>query len=541
MSGAADWALTDTIRDRLFKRLSLGEALVDEVRKVADWFHPQSDNIRADLVHGDEEGTRFTGSPTLLITACTPELDTDAEFMCYGSLTDGAPNTIDIYSDQARSVKVASGTAADGGTVTLAPESGFTLAGKIKLGTIAANASFSFKVTPAAVKLVDQEFNGDEEDDGQVEKAYLDAIAAARVDILSAANKLAAAPAFLMRATFRRRLVSRSSESVIIAPGLTRLSTGQVDEKPTGIAEDTRLAMEANSAGSGVMKVGGPTQSTSTALATGTVITFTTITLGQRGVPSRISLVCVKSLDEDGDPEFDVFLDCDDTRRKPGDGLQTQALPNRLRLGVTWKCPEAGIEALLVDYTASVTNTTGTSLSTNAAHWIRPQGLTSELSAQGTLWTFYEASITRMEFYRSEAGRDAQDEADLVTWATVPTSGVNSDFTTEDIGNELQVKFRTGAGTAGALVDGDKGTVSFQAPTSSQPASRATVTIEETVRSSMQLVAWRDGYLGGQPGAAPEQTAGGWEPHVGTSPNIPDSWLRARTLSNHKRVSHRRG
>lgn len=533
---SADWALTDAIRDRLFKRLGLALGPCDDFVALANLMHPQSDDFVAELVNGDEEETRLTGSPAIAITACEIGVDTDKDGFVYAELDDEVPGagqaTINCYNDQARLTLVATGFANNNATVTLAPEAGYTLAGTIPIAAIGGDHDFAFKVTPPAYQQAQKLFNGDEEDDAQVEQAYKVAFDRARAAALQAAAALSVAAAFLVRTTFRRRLTSRSSETVLIDPGIRRRSTGLVEEEPLGLLEDIRLAMSANGTGSGVMKAGGPTQGNSNAAATGTNITFSTVTLGKRGVVGVISLVCVKGLDTT-DPEFDVFYDPTDTRRKPGDGTASIKLAERLRVGKSWTHPDVGIEALLLDYSVSITNSSGSSLSTTAGDWIRPTGLQSSLSDGGKLYTHYDLAATKLEFYKTSSGRDARTSSDLVTYATIAATATV--FTTQDTGNGLVLVGKTG----GALADGAKGTVDYRPPVATQPSSRATVTITETVRGSTWLRAFRDGFIGGQP-ATPTQTAGGWEPHVAAAPNIDDGWIRSRSLSQHKRVHHRR-
>jgi hypothetical protein len=540
MAGAADWALTDAIRDRIFKRLALPAARGLDMAEMALDHHPQSDSFKAELLHGDEEATRLTGDPIVTVTACALETDTDKEGIVWCRCVDGTPNTINCYKDQGRTTLVASGTAADGATASITPQTGYTFAASIPIGVVAADFVFALRVSVPFYRQVDQDFDGSEEDDAQNAAVIKAAATSARSLMLQAAAQMAAGARAVMLSTFRRRLVSRSSETVLIAPNLSFIGdSGAVQEAPVGLLEDLVLAMVANSAGSAEMKAGAATQSTAQVLATGTNVTFSTVTLGKRAVLAVVSLVCVKDLDTT-DPEFDVFVDQVDTRRKPSDGQATTKATLRLRIGKTYKWPEIGIESLLVDYTPSVANTVGTALSTTAADWVRPSGLQAGLSTSGVLYARYNAADTRLEFYSTSAGRAASDADKLVTYATMGTGNVNATFITEDIGNGLILAGKTGAGTTGALVDGDMGTVSYQVPIAVQPSSRATITISETVRRSLWLKIVSDGFIGGSPGT-PTQTAAGWELNTGSAPNIDPAWLRCRTLTQHKRVANRRG
>lgn len=530
---SADWNLSDTIRDRIFKRLGLPIGVAREIVLLAMQMHPQSDDYWVVKLNGDEGDTLLT---KIKITAGAVGTDTDADGLIWGTCTDESPGagqaTVSLYKDSGRSTKVSEGSAADGASLTLAAGSGYTLAGTLTLGTISATFNFVLLLVQPFYKRLDDLFNGDEEDDAQNKNAVQDALDTARTQMLAAAQTLAAGAGQIMRTTFRRRLVSRSSESVLIDPGLEQSGTGQVSEKPSGLQEDLRLAMAANSGGSGEMKAGAATQSSSSSAASGTNVTITGPTLGKRAVPMVLTFRCVKTLDASGPPEFEALADPTDTRRKPEDGQQSIPASFPLRMGKTWKDPELGIESLVVDYTASAANSSSAALSTTAGDW-SVEGMTSENSDSGKLWTYYDLASTTLEFYKSEDGRDSRDADELVT--QVVTSSTATVLTTEDTGTGLVVTGKTGA----TLGDGAKGYVDFQPPVATQPASRFTITISQTVDPSVWTEVVRDAFIGGAPGQ-PRATQQGWELNTGSIPNIDDSWIQGGMPLGHLKLFRRR-
>lgn len=541
MPAAADWNLTDATRNAAYKRKGRPMSLSWDLAALAQWMHPQSDDYIAILVNGDETRALITH---IRLSAGTLFLDTDANGLGYGRVTDNTPGAgqsrWNIYADQARTLLVATFDVADNGTGTLVTQTGYTLAGTIGAGAPSGNFDFAFLLLPPLYKLLDLLFDDTFPEDAQNEQAFKNGLATARTQLLSAAAAIAAVAGTIQRTTFLRLMTSISAETTLIAPGLTRdAETGEIEQRATGLLEDERLAMAANTGGSAEMKATAGTFSSASELATGTNATIGTAALNDRAIPGPISFQCIKDLDGNGAPQFRPIFNPDDPRRKASDGTAALGAGDIiLTMGVTWKKPDWGIETLVVDYLASVANeSSGTSLATTAALW-SVINLTSENSTRGKFWTHYDLPTTTLEFYSTEEGRDARDPEDLVTQVVLAASAVNTDFTTQDLGGPI-ISGRSGAGTAGALVNGAKGTVDFQPPVATTPASRFTLTISETTRPGAWVAATRDGCVGGQPGR-PEQTDGGWRPNTGSSPNIDEGYIKAASLFHNVRVFSRR-
>jgi len=517
-------AWDDTTRDRIHQRMGYLLGLQRVFSAIANWLHPQNAYYLALLISGDEEATRIT---RLDLTAGRVRTDTDVDGVVWGSITDETPGageaTVNFYKNQARSTLVATAAGANGATLAITPEAGYYLDGTIKIGTISANATFAFLLLPPPYARAALEFNGDEQDDAQNLNVVQDSLDTARARSTEAAQAIRSAIGTLFRTLVSRKLASVSDADTLINPNLVTLDGGQIDEEPFGLVEDHRAACAANGSGSGVIKAGAATQTATATFPGGwTGRAAATPALSKMAVPGIYTATCKKGLDASGPPEFEIVFTPTDTRRKPNDGQSSITLSNRLTMGATWKEPVLGIESLTIEYAPTITNTTGTLLSTTGTDWLMPAGLTSELSDAGTLYFRYEASDTTLEVYKSAAGALAQDPEELVTEATVAASSVNTVVNFQDIGNGLTLVGKTGAGTTGALVDGDRGTVNFNVPQTTQPAGSFLVTTAETVAPSVWVKTFRD--------------ALGWEPHTGSGPNLDDGWIDAGMLFPNARL-----
>ena len=538
---AADWALADATRDAIYKRKGRSMSLAMDLAALAMWMHPQSDDYVAIMVNGDETRARITG---LRISAGRLFHDTDVYGLIYWSIADETPGAgqarLRFYKDQARATLVAQGSGNNSTTLAIAAEAGYYLTADVDIGVIGDSTDGAILFLPPLSVLVDLLFDGTFPEDAQNKAAFLATIAEVRTALLGAAALMAGMAGTIQRTTFARLLKAITDKSVLVNQNLVRAeATGQVDSRAFGLLVDEVLAMAANSAGSTVMKAGAGTHAAATAESDGSYVRWTGPTLGVRAFPMVISAKCNKGLDAAaGDPTFTLIANPTDPRRKDQDGQAALEAGVPLRMGAQYAFPQWGIDALRLDYNPEITNEGGgTSLATTAGLW-SVTGLTSENSEEGQHWTYYDAATTTLEFYKSEDGRDERDPNDLVTSVILATGDVNDDFRTDDrVG--LVIFGRAGAGTAGLLVDGAKGTIDWRAPSANTPATVLTMTITESVRPSAWVRGTRDGAVGGQPGT-PGAYEGGWKPHTAANPNILDGWIQAASWINNIRVFTRR-
>lgn len=514
----SDPAWTDTVRDRIHKRIGLALLLGWPFQVLAAWLHPLSDKWIVHRRHGDETGALLRD---WRFTAGVVGVDTDDDAVVWGSLTDenpsGAHALVELFADQPRTVLVAQGSAADNGTVTLVPEAGYTLAGTVKLGAPSSSFDFALCLEPPANALISQVFDGSEPDDQANERELQSALIDMRSSVGAALTRAATAAGKIAQRILGRRLSHQTTVGTLISPGLDVDETGAVTQVPSGQLEDWRLDQIGNTGGSGEVKAGAPTHTGTPAWGTWQG-TLTGPTFNARAIAGTFTLVCETELSEDDSPTFRVVFTPLDVRRKGGEeGIDNIATSFVLTLGATWKEPSLGIETLLLDYLAAPANeSSGTSLSATAGDW-SVTGLRANNSTEGKVWSKYTVADTTLRFYSTESGRDAEDVDDVVAEVVLAAASVNTVFQTADNASELSIRGKSGAGTAGLLVDGAKGNVDFQPPSAELPADQFTIVAAETVAPSEWVQAIRDALLGNSP----------WRPNTGTSPNLNDAWLRA--------------
>lgn len=517
MSSDPNW--NDTVRDRIHRRLGLGMLFCWPLQVLALWLHPLSDKWLVHRRHGDEEGDLLVG---WRFTAGVVGVDTDVNGMLWGSVTDEDPGAgealVEIFNDQARSELVAQGSAANGALVTLTPEAGYTLACTVNLGTIGASFDFALALEPPANQLIKQVFDGSEPDDQANAAELQSALATIRTSLGQALSTAATAAGRVSQRILGRRLSHQTTTNTLISPGLNVDSeTGAISQSPSGMLEDLRLDQAGNTGGSGEIKAGAPAHGATPTFG-GWEGTLNGPTLNVRALPGVLTISCITELGEDAPPTFRVVFTPDDIRRKGGaEGIDNILASNPLTIGAVWKDPALGIETMLLNYKATPANEGGgTSLSATAGDW-SVTGLNAANSTEGQVWSRYYASESTLRFYRTEDGRNNDDADDVVAEAVLGTGAVNTVFNTAEDASGLRITGKSGAGTAGALVDQADGNVDFNPPTAQLPASQFTVAIARTVEPSAWVQAMRDGHLGNAP----------WRPNTGANPNLEDAWLRA--------------
>lgn len=509
-------AWTDAVRDALHKRLAMAIKPVLAVIELANWMHPLSPYWLVAMRNGDETGVYLT---KWRLTAGKIGLDTDANGMCWGDVTDETPGAnqarVRVYADSVRTVLVAQGNAANGAVLTLVPETGYTLAGPLTLGTIVGNFNFAFELIPPLLTQARVIFDATQPDDNKVFADIEDMWETGRTSLLAAAVAMEDAGALVMRLPIARNLPIQKTADTLIDEGvyLADGETGEVKQAASGLEEDLRLAQKDNLSGTGEIKAGAPTQ-TGTITYPGTWQGRTTggPTLNVRAVPGVASLRCTKELDESA-PQFALVFVPSDVRRKLNNGLTNLTTSFPLTLGQNFKAPELGIDALLIDYAPVIDNDGATNGVNETSSLWSARGLTSLNSDNGKVWFAYEMDDTTLRFYKSEEGRDDRDEDEVVATAVV-TLGATVFETTENASG-LVITGKTDDVPA----DNDTGYVDFSPPTQELPESYFVLTIAETVEPSAWVRAMRDGVVGGAR----------WRPNTGATPNLQDGWIMAGT------------
>lgn len=507
----SSWS-TDT-RDDIGKDLGYTLGLGRLFRVLEQWLHPQ--NSKYLLETTDENAATYLS--TWRITAYTPLLDSDENGWVYCTLDDEAPGagqaTLNCYNDSTRLVLVATGNASNAGTITLAPQTGYTLAGTVVLGAPTADFSFRAQIMEPPVKAIDRLFTGSSQDDQQIKTELDRRIAAMRVLMTSAKTEAQACARFVVDTKIARLMVSTTG-SDLLNPRQTN-TTGTIAQAPTGRLEDFRSACEDNdSGGAAPIKAGAATLSGAVSYTSAVWSgTATSPTYGQRGRAGAWTFTCEKTLDGTP-PTFRARFMPTDTRAAPNLGKEPVLVATLLTVGKSWLSPENGIEALVIDYLATIANSSGTPMGTTVADW-SVVGMTSANSDGGKFWTYHTGTV--LQFYKSEAGRDAQDADELVDQKTI--SATATAFTTEGRTAGLTIVGKTGSSAA----SGDKGSVDFNAPA---VADYFQITVSET-EGSLWVQTMRDGGVGGV----------NYRPHTAGSPNLKDGWIQGSMPMIHPGVN----
>lgn len=509
----ADPTWTDAERDDLHDGLGYSLGLAAWGRTAEYFLHPQNGSW---LVETSDENAHTYLSNWLITagrkTASTSSSDVDANGWVYWTLTDENPGAgqgrLQGFNDSARSVLVTTGSAADGATITLAAQTGYTLAGTVLLGTPVANFNFRTQLIIPPIKRILSLFDGTIVDDDQIRargEAILRNMRAGAATMKAAGLDFAR---FFMTTHVRRQLPAITDQSLIIDPRIRQVS-GVVTTSPRGLAEDLRTAQADNTGGSGAIEAAAATGAGAVSYGGAWSGSAETPTYGQRVLAATITGVCVKGLDSTA-PEFLVTRKPTDTRRAPGDGTESEVLTapaRRLRIGALWAAPEWGISSLTIDYLPTVTNDGGTTLFTTTATLWSVTGMTDANSDGGKLWATYQTSDSTLRFYKSEAGRDDLDADELVAQKTSP--GDSTAFTTETNDSGLTVSGTTGA----TLALDDEGDVDFNAPAPEAPSAYFTITVTESTEGGEWVKQFRDGL--------------NWYPNTGAGLDIVDGQIKA--------------
>jgi hypothetical protein len=506
----ADPAWTDAVRDDLHKDLGLGLGWGGLAHALDKLFHPQNAKYLLDTTDENAEA-HLSG---WRITACKIGLDTDANGYTYFRYDDNTPSggnaTLNVYCDATRLTLVATGTVADGGTLTLVPQTGYTFAATVR--TTAATVDFDFRgmVIEPAYKALRRLFDDTGIDDGQLYDAGVACALGMRSDFAAARAKAEGFAELVATVKARRLLSSLTDAQAMAVEGLkgSTVSKGTVDWRPSGLLIDLKLGQHDNTSGSGEIKAGAGAWSGTPSYTSWTGKTTTAPNYGQRTQAALLTYACKKTL-TGTPPEFQVTRRTTDTRLAPADGTASEVASFPLSVGQTWREPAWGIESMLIDYAPTATNEGGgTAISATSTDW-SVTGLKSTLSDSGKLWGIYNAGV--FEFYSSEDARNARDANYLICQKTF--SSTSAAFTTETTTTGITVSGKSG----GTLTSGHKFTVDFNVPSPNSPVSIFTLTIVETTRASRWVQRMRDGGFGGQ----------SWEPNTGGSPNLQDGWIDA--------------
>lgn len=171
--------------------------------------------------------------------------NTDEDGFVYVRITDGAPNTVDVYkaAGGAGGDKVATGTGADGATVTLAAANSSGLTGTVKLATIGANETndlHKLQLFPDWGLRADVVWDGTVADDADSKKIFLDTLPRVESQILGAISLIDLQITQWLAGRFADLMQSGQTKPIV---DNTTNDGGVVSTGFAGVLEDGRLNM----------------------------------------------------------------------------------------------------------------------------------------------------------------------------------------------------------------------------------------------------------------------------------------------------------
>ena len=508
----ADPNWSNAVRDDIAEDEGYSLGLSMFSRAIEFFLHPQA----AGFLHECTDEIQATIFSVWRITACKPGVDTDANGFVWWQETDETPGAGQarlrayrgiLRDNSAGNELVAQGNAANGATITLVPEVGYTLAGTVLLGAPTVSRDFRGQILVPPIKRFLQLFDGSSADDEQIRafaEQRLRSMRGGAQTMKAAANEI---EEFVLRTKVRRQLPGTSHPTALLLPGLSQVS-GVVTYRPAGLREDLRRAMDDNTGGAGEIKVAAGAFAGALAYAAGGWAgSPATPSYGQRALASTVTLRCTLGLNASGPPKFTATRRLTDRRRAPNEGKDDETLPQLLWIGKEWQAKEWGIDAVTVQYLASIANVTSALLSTTPGDW-SATGLTTENSTDGQVFVHYDGAT--LKAYATAAGRTAQNSTLVVAQRTTPNTDDLTVVTLEQVNESgLTIVGKTGAGVGSLLVTGSVGDVHFNPPSANEPVSQITIPIVESTEVGEWGAAFRD---------APSP----WVLNTGAAPNLVD-------------------
>ena len=444
----ADPSLTDAQRDAIFKRLGVPVAMIADVREFADRFRLNRERL---VLEKELNGVLSKFS----LTGIRIGENTDADGIIYIRVFDEDPGAgqakVRGYTSAASRTADAgdhifTGSAADGGTVTLAEANSSGVSGTVVIGTVSANDSNPIlRVLLDWRKHVRNVFGGEVDDklddDPELSAALTIAIAGIGDALERALNSAAvgALDAVIMR-TLRTEFSSTSSTPVTVQRSVDS-SNGAVSLRYGGVLADVDNDMEDNTGGSGEIHILPFDLSAGSVTGDGDnagAFSASGPTLLNNARVGRYTFRLVKEFNSAGREEFQAEL-------KLSDEPTTIRGTGRLRVGAVYRDPDLGISSLTINRSFTKTDDAGNADLAAASAVSSIDGETTGNTASGQLGVQIDANASNWDisFYKT-TDTSQFTSANLVAKATnIATAAV---FTaTEQNGSGLTVSWQVGS------------------------------------------------------------------------------------------------
>lgn len=235
-------ALGQTVWNKTFRRLGW---ILSNIKKLRDLerFYDGS-RLRTQIV---ELNDTLSSTSLWALSGVVIGTNTDEDGLLYVRITDGSPNTVTVYKTTGGGSgdRVASGTGADGATVTLSALNSSGITGTVKLATIGANETDDLHrllVFPDAFVRSRAIFDGTSQEDGANKTAIDAACNATRSEISSAIVVWTSMVQTFLRSEWARVMKSSQDSTQPIVKD-TREDEGAITSRFAGLLEDGRANM----------------------------------------------------------------------------------------------------------------------------------------------------------------------------------------------------------------------------------------------------------------------------------------------------------
>lgn len=334
----ANLALGQTAWTKLFRRLGFMYGIVKGLRDKERFFDASRGRIQ--LV---EENDTLASTSEWALAGVVIGTNTDEDGVIFVRITDGSPNTVDLYKATGGSGgnKVATGTGADGATVTLAASNSSGITGTVKLATIGANETSDLhrlRCFPDAAVRARALFDGSEQEDGALLASVLNACSRSKGQITSAIAFWEAAILSFLQSEWARLMKSADrTQTPLTAKTLT--DAGAITTAFSGLLEDGRanMADETSPAAQTVLKRTVTPGSASFHASNQGKGTMATPTMEEWAKDGLLRLTCFSSTI--GQELFEVSQIEDATGK-------SAVAENKLRIGKVFASPRLGIRSM---------------------------------------------------------------------------------------------------------------------------------------------------------------------------------------------------
>lgn len=361
-------ALGQTAWNKLMRRIGFMLGVIKRLRDQERFFDASRGRTQI-----REENDTLASTSLWTLSGVQIGTNTDDDGVLYVRITDGSPNTVDLYKAAGGSGgdKVATGTGSDGATVTLSASNSSGLTGTVKLATIGASETSDLhrlRVYPDLAVRARVLFDGTEQEDGAILASALDASERSKALVAASIAYWQTALTTFLQTEWARIMKSATRTTSAISRA-TLSDNGTISTVFTGLLEDGRanMADETSPAAQTVLaRTVTPASATYHASNQGKGALLATPTMEEWARAGLVRMTCVSATI--GQELFEL------TQVETATAKSFTAL-NKLRINKVFADPQLGIRTMKLLRTWAFTGATA-DFNTTQSNW----SLTGETS-----------------------------------------------------------------------------------------------------------------------------------------------------------------